>query len=195
MKINQYSFPSHRPVLLLAPMQDVTDLPFWRVMHRYGGPDIYFTEYFRVHSTSSLEPHILEAIRNSPEQKPVIAQMIGQDIPSLLRTVDQLQKESLLAIDINIGCPAPSYVVNPLAAVCSATSIISTKSSAPCVRLFPFLSPSKPASDSTTPPNLTASSISINPMPSTPSPSMDAPLKKCIVPRSTTISSPRPSNA
>lgn len=88
-------------------MQDVTDLAFWEVMHSYGGPDIYFTEYFRVHSTSSLDAHILKAIRTNPAQKPVIAQLIGQDIPALLRTVDKLQKENLLAIDLNLGCPAP----------------------------------------------------------------------------------------
>jgi tRNA-dihydrouridine synthase B len=88
-------------------MQDVTDLPFWRIMHRYGGPDIYFTEYFRVHSTSSLDKPILEAIRSNPANKPIIAQLIGQDIPALSRSASHLQKEKLLAIDLNLGCPAP----------------------------------------------------------------------------------------
>jgi len=32
------------PVLALAPMQDVTDLPFWRLMTEYGGADLYYTE-------------------------------------------------------------------------------------------------------------------------------------------------------
>ena len=31
------------PVLSLAPMQEVTDLPFWKVTHRYGPADVYFT--------------------------------------------------------------------------------------------------------------------------------------------------------
>jgi tRNA-dihydrouridine synthase len=31
--------PASRPLLILAPMQDITDGPFWRVMLRYGGPD------------------------------------------------------------------------------------------------------------------------------------------------------------
>ena len=31
------------PLLALAPMQDVTDLAFWRVMARYGGADAYWT--------------------------------------------------------------------------------------------------------------------------------------------------------
>ena len=96
-----------RPALVLAPMQDVTDLPFWRVLHRYGGPDIYFTEYFRVHSTSVPDKPILHAIRNKPSANPVIAQMIGQDLPALIRTAEALQKENILAIDLNVGCPAP----------------------------------------------------------------------------------------
>ena len=29
------------PILALAPMQDVTDLPFWKLMTRYGGADVY----------------------------------------------------------------------------------------------------------------------------------------------------------
>ncbi len=29
------------PFLALAPMQDVTDAPFWHLMHRYGGADVY----------------------------------------------------------------------------------------------------------------------------------------------------------
>lgn len=53
--------PEHRPLLVLAPMQDVTDLPFMRVMERFGGPDIYVTEYFRVYENSRLKPYICAA--------------------------------------------------------------------------------------------------------------------------------------
>ena len=54
------------PLLALAPMQDVTDLPFLRLMTNYGGADVYFTEYFRVHATSNLEKHILRSITENP---------------------------------------------------------------------------------------------------------------------------------
>ena len=54
--------PGTRPLLALAPMQAVTDLPFMRVMARHGGPDVYVTEYFRVHRDSRLEPDILRSI-------------------------------------------------------------------------------------------------------------------------------------
>jgi nifR3 family TIM-barrel protein len=95
------------PILALAPMQDVTDLPFWKLMTRYGGADVYYTEYFRVHPTSNLEKWIVESITKNPTGKPVIAQMIGNDIPSLLRTVKQLEQFPIAAIDLNLGCPAP----------------------------------------------------------------------------------------
>ncbi|MEM9399666.1 MAG: tRNA-dihydrouridine synthase family protein [Verrucomicrobiota bacterium] len=99
--------PEYRPVLVLAPMQDVTDLPFWRVMSRYGGPDIYFTEYFRVHPNSTPEKHILRCIRENPTGRPALAQMIGQDLSSLVRTGLFLENEDVLGIDLNLGCPAP----------------------------------------------------------------------------------------
>jgi len=95
------------PVLALAPMQEVTDLPFWRVMARYGGADVYYTEYFRVHSTSNLEKSILKSITENPTGRPVVAQMIGNDIPALVRTAKELQQYPVAAIDLNLGCPAP----------------------------------------------------------------------------------------
>ncbi len=95
------------PILALAPMQDVTDLPFWRLMAAYGGADVYYTEYFRVHATSNLEKWILKSITQNPTGRPAIAQMIGNDIPSLVRTVKELQQYPIVAVDLNLGCPAP----------------------------------------------------------------------------------------
>jgi len=95
------------PVLALAPMQDVTDLPFWRLMTRYGGADLYFTEYFRVHPESRLDKPILASITQNPTGRPVIAQMIGNDVSALVRTARALQEHPIAGIDLNLGCPAP----------------------------------------------------------------------------------------
>jgi tRNA-dihydrouridine synthase len=88
-------------------MQDVTDLPFLKLTAGYGGADVYFTEYFRVHATSNLEKHILRSITENPTGKPIIAQMIGNEIPSLVRTARELQQYPIAAVDLNLGCPAP----------------------------------------------------------------------------------------
>jgi tRNA-dihydrouridine synthase len=88
-------------------MQDVTDLPFWKLMMRYGGADLYYTEYFRVTCTSRLDKPILASITQNPTGCPVIAQMIGNDIPALVRTAKALRNHPVAAIDLNLGCPAP----------------------------------------------------------------------------------------
>ena len=94
-------------LLALAPMQDVTTLEFMRVIDRYGGPEVYWTEYFRVHGDSRPEKWILQSITENPTGKPVVAQIIGNDIPALVRTAKLLQKFPVAAIDLNLGCPAP----------------------------------------------------------------------------------------
>lgn len=88
-------------------MQDVTDAPFWHLMHRYGGADVYWTEYFRVHSVSRPDKPIVQSIEQNATGQPVIAQMIGNDIPALIRTAKELQQLPVAAIDLNLGCPAP----------------------------------------------------------------------------------------
>jgi tRNA-dihydrouridine synthase len=95
------------PLLALAPMQDVTTLQFMRAIARYGGPDVYWTEYFRVHGDSRPEKWILDSITKNPTGKPVVAQLIGNDIPALVRNAKLLQKYPVAAIDLNLGCPAP----------------------------------------------------------------------------------------
>ena len=88
-------------------MQDVTTLEFMRVIARYGGPDVYWTEFFRVHAVSHLEKWILKSITENPTGKPIVAQLIGNDIPALVGTARELQKYPVAAIDLNLGCPAP----------------------------------------------------------------------------------------
>jgi nifR3 family TIM-barrel protein len=95
------------PLLALAPMQDVTDWAFCRLLARYGGPDVYFTEYFRVYPNSRLDKRILRSITENPTGRPVVAQLIGNDIAELVRTAKALQQYPVAAVDLNLGCPAP----------------------------------------------------------------------------------------
>jgi tRNA-dihydrouridine synthase len=95
------------PLTALAPMQDVTDLAFMRVIAHYGAPDYFFTEFFRVHSQSRPEKHILRSIDENTTGRPVFAQLIGENLPDLARTVEELQRHPIAGIDLNLGCPAP----------------------------------------------------------------------------------------
>ncbi len=95
------------PFTALAPMQDVTDLAFMRVITRYGAPDFFFTEFFRVHAQSRPEKHILRSIDENETGRPVFAQLIGEDLSHLARTAGELLRHSVAGIDLNLGCPAP----------------------------------------------------------------------------------------
>lgn len=98
-----------QPWTALAPMQDVTTLPFMRLLGKYGVPDLLFTEYFRVHGHSTLETHIVDSICQHDTGRPVFAQLIGESLPDLERTVEAIEQAELpvAGIDLNMGCPAP----------------------------------------------------------------------------------------
>jgi tRNA-dihydrouridine synthase B len=95
------------PLTALAPMQDVTDLAFMGVIAHYGAPDYFFTEFFRVHAHSRPEKHILRSIDENATGRPVFAQVIGEDLDHLTRTVEELLQHPVAGIDLNLGCPAP----------------------------------------------------------------------------------------
>jgi tRNA-dihydrouridine synthase len=88
-------------------MQDVTDQAFMQVIARYGAPDFYFTEFFRVHPQSRPERHILQSIDENATGRPIFAQLIGEDLGHLARTVRELLAHNIAGIDLNLGCPAP----------------------------------------------------------------------------------------
>jgi len=98
-----------QPWTALAPMQDVTTLPFMRLLGKYGAPDLLFTEYFRVHGHSTLEQHIVDSIHHHDTGRPVFGQLIGESLPDLERTVKAIETTGLpvAGIDLNMGCPAP----------------------------------------------------------------------------------------
>lgn len=96
-------------LLALAPMKDVTDLPFLRVLTALGSlPDYLITEYFRVSPHHvKMEPGILRAIDENPTGKPVYGQLVGSDAPSIVRDAKELLLNHPVAgVDLNMGCPA-----------------------------------------------------------------------------------------
>lgn len=95
------------PPTALAPMQEITDLPFMRTVARFGAPDYFFTEYFRVHPTSKLEPWILASITEHGTGRPVYAQLLGDDPVAMAAAARELQHYPIAGVDLNMGCPAP----------------------------------------------------------------------------------------
>lgn len=95
--------------LVLAPMQDVTDLAFMRTLDRIGSlPDAFITPYFR--STSSacaLAEDNLRCIRENETSIPIWAQIAGSEAAPMARDAEALLSLPVAGININAGCPSP----------------------------------------------------------------------------------------
>ncbi|MFM2296890.1 MAG: hypothetical protein RL117_597 [Verrucomicrobiota bacterium] len=100
--------PTDHPALVLAPMQNVTDLPFMRVIARRGGPNWFVTEFFRVHPASKPDRYILRSIRENETKIPIFAQIIGSDAEAMVKEAKVLLRENIAGIDLNLGCPSPT---------------------------------------------------------------------------------------
>lgn len=92
-----------RPVML-APMEDVTDLSFRKIC-REQGADMVYTEFV---SAEALVRNINSTVRKlniAPGERPAAIQIYGRDVDSMVeaaRIAEQAQPE---VIDINFGCP------------------------------------------------------------------------------------------
>ena len=94
----------------LAPMQDVTDVAFLRVLSRLGSePDLVVTPYLRSTSTTcAMGEGPLKCIAENPTAAPVWAQLAGSDAAPLVRDARELMAHWPIAgINLNAGCPSP----------------------------------------------------------------------------------------
>jgi tRNA-dihydrouridine synthase len=99
-----------KPIVALAPMDGVTDLPFRIIQAKYSDPDVIFTEFIPVEAAVRFIPRVMKDLWYTPAERPIVAQVYGND-PKLFYSTTQLICElGFDGIDINMGCPAKSVV-------------------------------------------------------------------------------------
>lgn len=119
-----------KPFFVLAPMDDVTDTVFRRIVADCAPPDLYFTEFVNVDGLQSPgRPKLLKKLRFTPGEQPLIAQIWGKIPENFQKTAQQVADGSLArelglpedvnfaGVDLNMGCPEKSAVKN---GTCSA---------------------------------------------------------------------------
>ncbi|MBN9399793.1 MAG: tRNA dihydrouridine synthase DusB ['Candidatus Kapabacteria' thiocyanatum] len=89
--------------LLLAPMEDVTDLPFRVICKRYGA-DIVYTEFISSDGLIRDARRSMEKLRLADEEHPVSIQIFGGDIPVMIEAAQRAEESGPDFIDINCGC-------------------------------------------------------------------------------------------
>ena len=95
-----------RPILALAPMADVTDAAFRRMVAKYGKPDVVWTEFISSDGLcSSGKPKLLKDLWFSEAERPIVAQFFGSRPDNFYRSAELAQELGFDGIDINMGCP------------------------------------------------------------------------------------------
>jgi tRNA-dihydrouridine synthase len=107
-----------RPFMVLAPMDDVTDTVFRRVVGECAAPDLYFTEFVNVDGLQSPgRERLVKRIQFTSAEQPLIAQIWGKNPENFRKTAAELVEMGFAGIDLNMGCPDKTVVKN---GTCSA---------------------------------------------------------------------------
>ncbi len=102
-----------KPFFALAPMADVTDPAFRRIIadcsrhgEAGGGPDVFWTEFVSADGLSSAGREVLKRdLEYTEGERPIVAQLFSSH-PKQMREAARLCAElGFDGIDINMGCP------------------------------------------------------------------------------------------
>lgn len=100
-----------KPILILAPMDDVTDTVFRQVIIHCGKPDLFFTEFVNTDGLCSKgREKLLPKLKFEKNEKPIVAQIWGNNPQNYYASAKLIEKLGFDGIDINLGCPDRSIV-------------------------------------------------------------------------------------
>lgn len=103
-----------KPLMVVAPMADVTDAAFRRVIATYGKPDVLWTEFVSAdglyHTRELLrkpDAHnpLMRDLVYSEAERPIVAQLFSSDSGMMEYGASLVTELGFDGIDINMGCP------------------------------------------------------------------------------------------
>ena len=90
--------------ILLAPMEDVTDIGFRQLCKRFGVSMVY-TEFVSAEALVRSIQASLNKLTISDAERPVGIQIYGRDVESMVEAAKIVEQAHPDVIDINFGCP------------------------------------------------------------------------------------------
>jgi tRNA-dihydrouridine synthase len=112
-----------KPFMVLAPMDDVTDVVFRRLVKSCAPADLYFTEFVNVDGLSSPgRPKLLKKLKFVDEEDHLIAQLWGKEPTNFYNVAKQIadgqvtkevgasEGHNFVGVDLNMGCPQKNEV-------------------------------------------------------------------------------------
>lgn len=100
-----------KPIVALAPMEDVTDIAFRQVVDEVAPADLYFTEFMNVDAWETRGwPRVSRRLDKRDEEQRTIAQIWGSDLDKFTAVAQELGRRGFAGIDLNMGCPVKKVV-------------------------------------------------------------------------------------
>ena len=107
-----------KPFFCLAPMADVTDIAFRKMLAKYGknpankNQVVFWTEFVSADGLCHPKgrPHLLPTLKFSKIEKPIVAQVFGANPANMEKACRLISKLGFDGIDINMGCPDKSVI-------------------------------------------------------------------------------------
>lgn len=90
--------------MLLAPMEDVTDIGFRKLCKRYGAAMMY-TEFVAADAIIRAIPSTLKKMVIDDTERPVGIQIYGKSVESMVEAAKIVEQFKPDVIDLNFGCP------------------------------------------------------------------------------------------
>ena len=103
-----------RPFFALAPLEDVTDAAFRRLIARHGKPNVMFTEFTSadglVLADEAGQKKLRKKLLYDESERPIVAQLFSAE-PEYMEKASVLVAElGFDGVDINMGCPVNEVV-------------------------------------------------------------------------------------
>lgn len=100
-----------KPFFALAPMYDVTDAAFRKIIATYGKPDVFYTEFVSTDGLQSVgREKLLHHLWFNHIEKPIVAQVFGAKPEKFLQTAQLVKELGFDGFDINMGCPDKNII-------------------------------------------------------------------------------------
>ncbi len=97
------------PCFVVAPMADVTDAAFRRILATYGKPDVMWTEFVAadglVRATPEGKAKLMADLIYTEAERPVVAQLFTSNPEHMEYAAKLCLELGFDGIDINMGCP------------------------------------------------------------------------------------------
>lgn len=102
-----------KPFFALAPLDDVSDTVFRRVISECAKPDLLFTEFTNVDALQSAgRSATLRRFDYEKSEQPIIAQIWGKTPENFKKTAKECSARGFAGVDLNMGCPIKHVVKN-----------------------------------------------------------------------------------